>query len=74
MGRTGRWAGVRIGGVGLGFLVATGREGGELAFDHGAGMSTAAMEEELKNRSAGHQHAPGQQNPGALSPGSNRTG
>jgi uncharacterized membrane protein len=61
MGRSERWAVVLIGVVGLGFLVATGREGGELAFDHGAGMSTAAMEEELKNRAAGHQHSPGEE-------------
>ena len=60
MGRSERWAVALIGVVGLGFLVATGREGGELAFDHGAGMSTEAMEAELKNRAAGHEHAAGE--------------
>ena len=61
MGRPERWAVALIGVVGLGFLVATGREGGELAFDHGAGMSTEAMEAELKNRAGGHEHAPGEE-------------
>jgi uncharacterized membrane protein len=60
MGRSERWAVALIGVVGLGFLVATGREGGELVFDHAAGMSTATMEAEIKNRAAGHQHAEGE--------------
>lgn len=60
MGRPERWVVALIGVVGLGFLVATGREGGELVFDHAAGMSTEAMEAEIKNRAAGHQHESGE--------------
>lgn len=60
MGRGERWAVALIGVVGLGFLVATGREGGEMVFDHAAGMNTAAMEAEIKNRAAGHQHEEGE--------------
>lgn len=56
-----RWLVALIGVVGLGFLVATGREGGELVFDHAAGMNTAAMEAEIKNRAAGHQHEAGEE-------------
>jgi uncharacterized membrane protein len=59
MGRGERWAVALIGVVGLGFLVATGREGGEMTFDHGAGMTTAQMEAEIKDRAAGHQHEEG---------------
>ena len=61
MGRGERWAVALIGVVGLGFLVATGREGGELVFDHGAGMSTEAMQAEITNRAGGHEHAPGEE-------------
>ncbi len=61
MGRQERWAVALIGVVGLGFLVATGREGGELVFDHAAGMSTEAMQAEIMNREAGHEHAPGEE-------------
>ena len=61
MGRGERWAAALVGVVGLGFLVATGREGGEMVFDHAAGMNTAAMEAEIKNRAAGHQHEEGEE-------------
>jgi uncharacterized membrane protein len=61
MGRPERWAVALIGVVGLGFLVATGREGGKLAFDHAAGMSTEAMQAEIQNRTGGHEHAPGEE-------------
>lgn len=61
MGRGERWAAVLVGTVGLAFVVATGREGGELVFDHAAGMSTEAMEAEIKNRAGGHEHAPGEE-------------
>ena len=69
MGRSERWAVALIGVVGLGFLVATGREGGELVFDHAAGMSTEAMQAEVKNRAAGHEHAPGEEHDEAAVPG-----
>jgi uncharacterized membrane protein len=61
MGLGERWGVALIGVVGLGFLVATGREGGEMVFDHAAGMNTAAMEAEIKNRAAGHQHEEGEE-------------
>lgn len=69
MGRQERWAVALIGVVGLGFLVATGREGGELVFDHAAGMSTEAMQAEIMNREAGHEHAPGEEHDDAAMPG-----
>jgi uncharacterized membrane protein len=56
MGLTERRVVALIGVVGLGFLVATGREGGEMVFDHAAGMSTEAMEAEIRDRAAGHEH------------------
>lgn len=61
MPRSERWIVVLVGVVGLSFLVATGREGGELVFDHAAGMSTEAMEAEIKNRAGGHEHAEGEE-------------
>ena len=68
MGRSERWTVALIGVVGLGFLVATGREGGELVFDHAAGMTTAAMEAEIKNRAAGHQHEEGEEDADTSTP------
>jgi uncharacterized membrane protein len=50
-----------VGVVGLVPLTATGMEGGELVFDHAAGMSTEAMEAEIQNRAGGHEHAPGEE-------------
>lgn len=61
MARGERWMLVLVGVVGLGFLTAAGREGGELVFDHAAGMTTEAMEAEVKNRAAGHEHAEGEE-------------
>jgi len=56
-----RWALAVIGVVGLGFLTATGVEGGEMVFDHAAGMSTEAMQAEIQNREGGHEHAAGEE-------------
>jgi uncharacterized membrane protein len=56
-----RWVLAIVGVVGLGFLTATGVEGGELVFDHAAGMSTEAMQAEIMNREGGHEHALGEE-------------
>jgi len=56
-----RWGLALLGVVGLGFLTATGVEGGELVFDHAAGMSTEAMQAEIQNRAGGHEHAAGEE-------------
>lgn len=61
MARGERWGLALAGVLGLGMLVATGREGGELVFDHAAGMRTEAMEAEVKNRAAGHAHEEGEE-------------
>jgi uncharacterized membrane protein len=49
-----------LGLVGLGFMVATAREGGELMFEHAAGVPTATLEAEIRNRAEGHHHHPGE--------------
>lgn len=41
---------------GLAILVRVGMLGGELVFDHAAGIPTAKIEAEVQNREAGHQH------------------
>ena len=46
--------------VGAGFLIATGKEGGEMYFEHAAGVPTATMQAELVNRAEGHHHHPGE--------------
>lgn len=63
-----RWALAVVGVVGLGFLTATGMEGGELVFDHAAGMSTEAMQAEIQNRAGGHEHAPGEEHDDEMIP------
>ncbi|MGE0354081.1 MAG: DUF2231 domain-containing protein [Gemmatimonadales bacterium] len=47
--------------AGAGFLVATGREGGEMVFDHAAGIPTAELEAEVRNRALGHEHEEGEE-------------
>lgn len=47
-------------GVGLVLLVSTGVEGGELVFDHAAGIPTAKLQAEIRNRTEGHEHAEGE--------------
>jgi uncharacterized membrane protein len=49
-----------LSGVGLVFLLATAMEGGELVFDHAAGIPTAKLQAEIENREGGHQHQPGE--------------
>jgi len=42
--------------VGAGVLYTTGKLGGEMVFQHAAGISTDVMEHEIQNRGAGHEH------------------
>ncbi len=42
--------------VGLAILVRVGMLGGEMVFDHAAGIPTAKIEVEIQNREAGHHH------------------
>jgi len=59
MGRVERWAGAVAGVVGLGFVVATGRHGGEMVYEHAAGIPTSVLEAEMMDREAGHSHEGG---------------
>ncbi len=45
---------------GLAILVRVGVLGGQLVFEHAAGIPTTMMESEIKNRAAGHHHEPGE--------------
>jgi uncharacterized membrane protein len=55
--------------AGTGMLVATGREGGEMVFDHAAGVPTEQLEAEIKDRAAGHQHDEDETDHEATQPG-----
>lgn len=44
---------------GLAILIRTAQLGGQLVFDHAAGVPTAKMKEEIENRAAGHHHEEG---------------
>jgi uncharacterized membrane protein len=46
--------------AGLVGIVWTGAIGGQMAFDHAAGVSAATMRAEIENRAAGHHHHPGE--------------
>ena len=61
MSRGERMAALLLALVGSGFLVSTGMHGGELVFDHAAGIKTPALEEEIKSRAAGHHHEEGEE-------------
>ncbi len=47
--------------VGLLGLVWTGVLGGELVFDHAAGIPSAKLQAEIENREEGHRHEPGEE-------------
>src|SRR6266566_319520 len=47
--------------AGLVGIVWTGRIGGKLVFEHAAGIPAATMETEMRDREAGHQHHPGEE-------------
>ena len=59
MSRGERMAALCLALVGSGFLVSTGKHGGEMVFDHAAGIKTPALEEEIKSRAMGHKHEEG---------------
>lgn len=46
--------------AGLVLLVRTGMEGGEMVFDHAAGVPTAKLRAEIENREEGHHHEEGE--------------
>jgi len=46
--------------IGLAGVVWTGALGGRLMFEHAAGISTPTLQTEIQNRTAGHEHAPGE--------------
>jgi uncharacterized membrane protein len=46
--------------VGMLGLVWTGILGGRLVFEHAAGIPSAALQAEIENREAGHEHMPGE--------------
>ena len=47
--------------VGVAGVVWTGVLGGRLMFEHAAGISTPTLQREIQNRTAGHEHAPGEE-------------
>ncbi|MBI1966579.1 MAG: DUF2231 domain-containing protein [Gemmatimonadetes bacterium] len=44
--------------IGVALLIRVAMLGGQLVFDHGAGVTSAAMEAELRDRQGGHEHEP----------------
>jgi uncharacterized membrane protein len=46
--------------AGAGVLTATAVYGGRLVFDHAAGIPTEVLTEEIRARTQGHEHAPGE--------------
>ncbi|HEU4588402.1 MAG TPA: DUF2231 domain-containing protein [Gemmatimonadales bacterium] len=59
MGTGERTLALVVGLAGLAFLVNTGHHGGELVFEHAAGVPNATLQAELANRLHGHQHGGG---------------
>jgi len=47
--------------IGLAGLAWTGILGGRLMFEHAAGIATPTLQTEIQNRTAGHEHAPGEE-------------
>ena len=60
MGSGERLASVILSLGGLGFMFATAIYGGKLVFEHAAGIPTAVLQGELRERSEGHHHEAGE--------------
>jgi len=60
MGGAERLAVLGVSVIGFAFLANTGHHGGELVFDHAAGVSNATLRAELANREEEHEHAAGE--------------
>jgi uncharacterized membrane protein len=60
MGGVERAAAVVLSLVGVGFVFATGLQGGRLMFEHAAGIPDRVLEAELFERTQGHEHRAGQ--------------
>jgi uncharacterized membrane protein len=60
MGRGERAAALVVGLVGFAFLANTGHHGGELVFEHAAGVPNETLQAELMNRREGHEHHAGE--------------
>lgn len=56
MGNGERIAALLVSFAGVGVLIATARQGGRLIFEHAAGVPSAVLQNELKERAAGHHH------------------
>ena len=60
MGNGERLASVILSVGGLGVMFATAIYGGRLVFEHAAGVPSAVLQEELKERNEGHHHSAGE--------------
>jgi uncharacterized membrane protein len=56
MGSGERMATLLLSLVGVGVLMATGRQGGRLVFEHAAGIPSSVLQSELKDRASDHHH------------------
>ena len=54
------WASRVLSVVGVVGICYVGAAGGQLAFEHAAGVPTKTLQTEIENREAGHQHEPGE--------------
>jgi len=60
MGTTERALALALSLGGAGVLIATAAYGGRLVFDHAAGIPTEVLTSEARERTRGHEHAPGE--------------
>jgi uncharacterized membrane protein len=60
MGTTERALALTLSLGGAGVLIATAAYGGRLVFDHAAGIPTEVLTSETRERTEGHEHAPGE--------------
>jgi uncharacterized membrane protein len=61
MGTTERALALAMSLGGAGVLIATASYGGRLVFDHAAGIPTEVLTSETRERTEGHEHAPGEE-------------
>lgn len=61
LSRTEEWGQMALSVLALAILIRVAMLGGQLVFEHAAGLTNATMEAEIRDRAAGHEHEEGEE-------------
>lgn len=74
LSRTEEWGQMALSVLALAILIRVAMLGGQLVFEHAAGLTNATMEAEIRDRAAGHQHEEGEEDHEHPAADSSKTG